>query len=137
MKTIRILILEDDLKACGAILKALEELEFEAMKNQVELSALVLQEHGFVEEFVNEREWSGEDIVFLDREADKGEAGSFHTLDFEKFNKDRIISISSVPDFNEDAREKGVYRVVRKDFTKMEEFGDRIKEELRDILGIT
>ncbi|MFO7807530.1 MAG: hypothetical protein R6V40_03890 [Candidatus Moraniibacteriota bacterium] len=135
MKTIRVLILEDDLKACGVILRALEELDFEAIKKQVELSAVVLQEYGFVEEFVNDREWSGEDIVFLDREADKGEPGSFHELDFEKFNKDRIISISSVPDFNEEAREKGIHRVAQKDFTRMEEFGEKIREELRDILG--
>lgn len=125
------------MKACQAILKALEELEFEAIKKGVELSALVLQECVFVEEFVNQRDWTGEEIVFLDREADKGQAGSFHDLDFEKFDKDRIISISSVPDFNEDARKQGIHRVVQKDFTKMDEFEEKIEEELRGILNIT
>ncbi|MFW5884724.1 MAG: hypothetical protein ACOCUF_00615 [Patescibacteria group bacterium] len=136
MKTIRVLILEDDLKACQAILKVLEEVEFEAIKKGVELSALVFQERVFVEEFVNQREWTGEEIVFLDREADKGQAGNFHDLDFEKFDKDRIISISSVPDFNEDARKRGINRVVQKDFTKMDEFGEKIERELRVILGL-
>lgn len=136
MKTIRVLILEDDLKACQAILKALEEVEFEAIKKGIELSALVFQERVFVEEFVNQREWTGEEIVFLDREANKGQAGNFHDLDFEKFDKDRIISISSVPDFNEDARKRGINRVVQKDFTKMEEFGERVKKQVGDIVGV-
>ncbi len=124
------------MKACQAILKVLEEVEFEAIKKGVELSALVFQERVFVEEFVNQREWTGEEIVFLDREADKGQAGNFHDLDFEKFDKDRIISISSVPDFNEDARKRGINRVVQKDFTKMDEFGEKIERELRVILGL-
>jgi hypothetical protein len=93
----------------------------------------VLSEYTQVEEYVNKKEDKDFDLILLDRDCKA--FGSFHVLDFEKFNVDKIISISSMPEYNEDARQKGVTKIIHKDYTKLEEFSDEVVREIEGMIG--
>jgi hypothetical protein len=55
-------------------------------------------------------------------------------LDFEKFGVDKIISISAIPQWNEEAKERGVKRVVLKDQENIEGFADKVIEEIKKMI---
>jgi hypothetical protein len=61
--------------------------------------------------------------------------GSFHTLDVEAIGGDRIISISSVPEYNEEAVKRGARRIVWKDYQNLSDFADRVMDELKKLLS--
>lgn len=130
MKTYRILILEDDLKTLEILMGKLATLE-DALYPK-DLAVTVLAEYTQVEEYVNKKEAEDFDIILLDRDCKA--CGSFHVLDFEKFGTDKIISISSTPQWNEDAKKRGVKRIIRKDFEKIEEFADKVVEEIKKMI---
>jgi hypothetical protein len=69
------------------------------------------------------------DLILLDRDCKL--CGSFHVLDFEKFSKDKIISISSTPQWNKEAEAAGIKRVVEKDYSNLEDFSERLIEEIK------
>lgn len=73
----------------------------------------VFPEHTEVESYLNKLGESSFDIILLDRGCKM--CGSFHVLDFEKFGKDKIISISSTPKWNEEAKAAGITRIIPKD----------------------
>jgi hypothetical protein len=52
------------------------------------------------------------------------------------FDINKVISISSVPQYNEDARKIGVRRVVVKDYQNLENFAIRLKMEISNLLTI-
>jgi CheY-like chemotaxis protein len=131
MKKFRILILEDDLETLAALLKKLAVLERRDYKFSFPVT--VLSEYTQVEEYVNKKEDKDFDLILLDRDCKA--FGSFHVLDFEKFNVDKIISISSMPEYNEDARQKGVTKIIHKDYTKLEEFSDEVVREIEGMIG--
>ena len=112
MKTIRILILEDDLETLSLIFKKLHLLqeELERKSSPATFSAIVLAEYTQVEEFINKSKNLNFDLILLDRDCKAG--GSFHVLDIDKIGADKIISISSVPEYNEEAKSRGVTKVV-------------------------
>ncbi len=127
MKTLRILILEDDLKTLSVLLDRLFLLEQEG---EYDFAVTVLSEYTEVENYINKQKSNADyDIILLDRDCKA--CGSFHVLDFKKFNPDKFISISSVPDYNEQAKEKGITKVVYKDYEKIEEFGNKVMEEIK------
>jgi CheY-like chemotaxis protein len=130
MKKFRILILEDDLETLAALLKKLAVLERRDYKFSFPVT--VLSEYTQVEEYVNKKEDKDFDLILLDRDCKA--FGSFHVLDFEKFNVDKIISISSMPEYNEDARQKGVTKIIHKDYTKLEEFSDEVVREIEGMI---
>lgn len=130
MKTSRILILEDDLKTLSALLDKLSKLE--EQNNSFDFAVTTLSEYTQVEEYVNKKQDNDFDIILLDRDCKA--CGSFHVLDFDKFNVNKIISISSVPDYNELARKKGITKIVYKDYEKLDEFSDKVIEEIKSIL---
>ena len=55
-------------------------------------------------------------------------------LDFEKFGVDKIISISAIPEWNEEAKKRGVKRVILKDHDNIEIFADKVAEEIKSMI---
>lgn len=136
MKTVRILILEDDLETLSLLLKKLHKLEkeLEESPDPSIFSVVTLSEYSHVEEYINPSAELKFDIVLLDRDCKVG--GSFHTLDIEKFGPEKIISISSIPAYNEEAKRRGVTRVVWKDFTNLENFAEEVIKNVQELIQL-
>jgi len=128
MKDIRILILEDDLETVEKIFLVLRKIEEE---RGAVFGVTVIPDYIQVKEFINKNPQIKFDLLLLDRDCFLG--GSFHEVDLKNFEKNRIISISSVPQYNLNAYKMGIKRVVLKDYQNIEDFGKRLKAE---ILGI-
>lgn len=131
MKTTRILILEDDLKTLAVIMDNLFGLEEESV-GTTDFAVTVFSEYTEVENYLNKIEKPDFDIILLDRDCKM--CGSFHVLDFEKFGKDKIISISSTPQWNEEAKAVGITRIVSKDYSDLEDFAKRLFEMIKTII---
>jgi hypothetical protein len=130
MKTTRILILEDDLQTLSVIMDGLFELE-EELYGKTDFAVTVFSEYTEARDYLNNLEKSEFDIVLLDRDCKLG--GSFHILDFEKFGKNKIISISSTPQWNEEAEAAGINRIVPKDYMNLSDFENRLVEEIKNM----
>ena len=128
MKTTRVLILEDDLETLSVIMKSLFALEEELVDN-TDFAVTVFSGYTQIEDYLNKIESPDFDIILLDRDCKL--CGSFHILNFEKFGKDKIISISSTPQWNEEAKATGITRIVPKDYSDLDNFKDRLIEEIR------
>lgn len=126
MKTFRILILEDDLITLSTLIKYISQLE-DSLQN-TDIAITVLSEYTQVEEYINNTRMNF-DIILLDRDCKA--CGSFHVLDFNKFGVDKIISISSTPQWNEEAKKRGVTRIIHKDYNNIENFAKKVIEELK------
>lgn len=125
-----ILILEDNLKVLSRILDGLFELE---QDQPYDFSVIVLTDYIQVEDYVNNNPKAQFDIILLDRDCKLN--GSFHNLNFERFGADKVISISSVPEYNEEAQKRGVKRIVLKDLKYIDEFSDKVIEEVRRMIA--
>ena len=133
MRTIRILILEDDLETLSKLLSGLHRLEeLLVSSHKIDLAITVLSEYTQVEDYINPTGRVKYDIILLDRDCKAG--GSFHVLDTKKFNPARIISISSVPDYNEAARKFGVNRIVHKDYSQLGKFVDNVISQIEELI---
>lgn len=130
MRTVKTLILEDDLKTLSLLLDKLSVLE--EQDHSIDFAVTVLSEYTQVEEYVNKKTDNDFDIILLDRDCKAG--GSFHVLDFDKFNANKIISISSVPDYNEEAKKHGVSKIVYKDYEDLENFSSGVIGEIKSML---
>ena len=133
MKTIRILILEDDLETLSLLLKKLHLLEDKLADSPTtkDFSIVTLSEYIQVEEFINNSKNIDFDVILLDRDCKAG--GSFHILDIERFGADKIISISSIPEYNEEAKARGVTKVVFKDYSNLNDFSEKVVAEIAEI----
>ena len=129
MKTFHILILEDDLSTLSSLMDRINQLE-ESLKDG-DIAVTVLSEYMQVEEYINNTKMDF-DVILLDRDCKA--CGSFHVLDFDKFGTDKIISISSTPKWNEEARERGVDRIILKEYSNIEKFANKAIEEIRKII---
>jgi hypothetical protein len=119
---IRILILEDDLETLSVLMKGLYRLE---LKYQgILISPLVFSEYNQVEKYVNKMADDYIDIILLDRDCKIG--GSFHVLDFERFDKEKIISISAIPQWNDEAVLSGASKVFWKDHDNLEDWSEKL-----------
>ena len=134
MQLKRILILEDDLETVSVLLGKLAKLENEFMQSdiKVEFSVTLLSEYPDVEQLINSQSQSKYDIILLDRDCKI--AGSFHILDIEKFGVDKVISISSTPPYNEEAKLRGVSRVVYKDYSNLNVFADSVMVQIKELI---
>lgn len=130
MKNYKVLILEDDLETVGKLMIGLHEIENES---PVAFDVTSLSTYKVVEELINPQEASAYDIILLDRDCKLG--GSFQTLDMERFGVDKIISISSTPEWNRLAVSRGVTRVVLKEFDDLDRFASKVMLEIKDILN--
>ena len=133
MTTIRILILEDDLKTLSAILDALSELEESFYEKRIDFAITVFSEYSSVENYLNHIDDPNFDIILLDRDCKLG--GSFHAIDVEKFGADKFIAISTQPEYNEEAGKLGVGRTVRKDYEHLDEFCTQLIEEIKKLIS--
>jgi len=125
-----ILILEDDL---GVLSKLLEKMFVLEQDQPYDLSVIVLTTYQQVEDYVNKSPNAIFDIILLDRDCKL--TGSFHILDIERFGADKVIAISSVPDYNKQAQQRGVKKVIHKDFQFIDEFADKVVAEISTMLG--
>lgn len=129
MKTTRILILEDDLRALSFLLNRIGQLE-ERLAG-IDIAVTVLSEYTQVEEYINNSQINF-DIVLLDRDCKA--CGSFHILDFEKIGVEKIVSISAIPQWNEEARSRGVKRIILKTHENIEDFADKVAKEIAEMV---
>ncbi len=129
MKTIRILILEDDLRTLHFLISRINQLEDELKIGDIAVT--VLSEYTQVEEYINNTNMEF-DIILLDRDCKA--CGSFHILDFEKVGLDKIISISAIPEWNEEAIKRGVKKVILKTHENIEDFSDKVIEEIKKMI---
>ena len=135
MKSIRLLILEDDLETLSLIFKKLHLLE-EKLANSdspKDFSIVTLSEYTQVEEFINKSNKLDFDVILLDRDCKAG--GSFHVLDIERFGAKKVISISSIPDYNEEAKQRGVRRIIHKDYQNLDQFSDKVIAEIENVVN--
>jgi len=133
MKTVRVLVLEDDLETLSVIMNVLKDLEDKLLKSDErrDVAVTVFSEYTQAEDYLNKLEESKFDVVLLDRDCKLG--GSFHVLNLDKFGKDKIIGISSVPEYNEILQRSGVLRTITKEYSNLELFAKR----LVDVIQIT
>ena len=124
-----ILILEDDLRTLSAILSQLSVLEDE---QSFSFTLTILTDYMQVENYINSNPNAKFDIILLDRDCKLG--GSFHVLDIERLGLDKIIPISSVPDFNIQLRKRGVTKVVEKDYANLKLFAEEIARIVEEML---
>ncbi len=134
MRTYRILILEDDIKTLSKLMDRLYLLEEKLVKQGKDLAITVLSEYTQVEDYINRTDKITFDVILLDRDCKAG--GSFHVLDLEKFGKDKIIGISSTPPYNEELRQKGVTKIIHKDFENLDNFSDKVIKAIESIILI-
>lgn len=118
------------MKTLSVIMDKLFELE-EKLISKTDFAVTVFSEYTHVEDYLNKIQAPNFDIILLDRDCKM--CGSFHILDFDKYCKDKIISISSTPQWNEEAKAAGIIRIVPKDYADLEDFGKRLIEEIRII----
>lgn len=124
-----ILILEDNLKVLSKLLDRLFQVE---QDQPYEFSTIVLTNHQQVEDYINTNPKADFDIALLDRDCKLGH--SFHVLDIERFGADKIISISSVPEYNQEAQHRGITRVVLKDYANLDSFADEVVKEVAEMV---
>jgi len=77
-----------------------------------------------VETLINDHLENSFDVILLDRDCKLN--GSFHILDMEHFGLEKIISISSKPEWNQLAQARGVRHVVPKSFSDLDAFANDI-----------
>lgn len=116
-----ILILEDDLRTLSAILGRLSVLEDD---QPFSFTLTILTDYTQVENYINSNPNAKFDIILLDRDCKLG--GSFHVLDIERLGVDKIIAISSVPNFNIQLQKRGVTKVVEKDYANLKTFVEEV-----------
>lgn len=75
-QTVRILLLEDDLKTVAALTQYLAGLEQEMNDQGMDMSLVVLSEYSMVEDYINQDKRHEFDVILLDRDCKMG--GSFH-----------------------------------------------------------
>ena len=124
-----ILILEDNLKVLSKILDRLFVLEGD---QSFELCVMVLTTSLQVVDYINSNPKAKFDIILLDRDCKIG--GSFHVLDIERFGKEKIIGISSIEEFNNELKQKGVDKILLKDLKDMDKFANEVVVEIRDLI---
>jgi hypothetical protein len=127
MRTIRILLLEDDLETVSKLVERFGDIE---KIFKVDLSVMVLSEYTQAE-YLNTSQMKF-DIILLDRDCKA--CGSFHILDLNKFGIDKVISISSTPRWNKEAQERGVNMVIWKDYEHLDRFIDAVTVQVMQMI---
>lgn len=97
------------------------------------ISVTIFSEYWQVEEHLNTETKEKFDFILLDRDCKLG--GSFHILDLSRFPSSIIIGISSVPNYNQELRNKGVKLIVDKDYNKLDEFANKVIQTIESQLG--
>lgn len=125
-----VLVLEDDLEVAGKLLQAFHRMEPHLAP--YDLDVTLLSTSSSVERLVNQvfdRDYA---VIILDRDCKA--AGSFHVLDFDRFGKENIISISSTPEWNRSANASGIPHIIPKSFNQLDEFASDVAEKVLALL---
>lgn len=131
----KILILEDNLKVVAKIIELLDKLETE--KDYI-FEVVVLSSSKLAKDFLLKNKddnfsKTNFDIVILDRDCNL--YGSFHELlDKKLFDNNRVISISTVDEYSNQARKKGVKKAVKKDLKDLDKFAKNLTKEIEKML---
>lgn len=126
----RVLVLEDDLEAASKILGALFRIEPHLAP--YDLDVTLLSTFKAVDDLINDHRQNGFDVILLDRDCKLN--GSFHTLDVEFFGPEKIISISSKPEWNQAAQARGIKHVVPKSFSDLDAFARDVADLVRHLV---
>ena len=125
-KVKKILILEDDLRTLTILMQILGEFKNPLNSIAVTVFSESIKAQNFLEE---EKDF---DLIFLDY---YGIDEDFHKAVFEnKIDPKKIIAISSLEEKNFEAQDKGVVRSVQKDFSNLEDFKIKLKQEIKEML---
>jgi DNA-binding LytR/AlgR family response regulator len=124
IKTVRILILEDDLETLSVLTNRLFKLEQEIKDKDIAVTTF--SEYTQIIDYVNKSDYKP-DLILLDYDCKA--CGSFHALNFDKF-KVPIIAISTQPEYNIKVVVKGAIE-CRKDLLKLDEWGDKVIELIK------
>ena len=130
MNDINVLVLEDDLETLEYILRVIKEISFNNTEKLIGVT--VIPDYEKTEIFINKNPQIKYDILLLDRDCFLG--GSFHVVNLKNFDLDKVISISSLPEYNDTAVKMGVKRVVSKNYDNLEDFAERLKQEILKII---
>lgn len=125
-----VLILEDDLEVAGKIMLALRRVEPYLAPFSLDVTLLSTCEA--VEELINPIKGRDYAVILMDRDCKAG--GSFHVIDMARFGVEKIISISSTPEWNRAAQEMGIPHIVPKSFNRLDEFATEAAEKVLEIL---
>jgi hypothetical protein len=131
MQDIKILVLEDDLETVEKIFSVLRKIEEEG---KFIFGTTVIPDYVQVEELINKNPHVKFDILLLDRDCFLG--GSFHNINLKNFDMNKVISISSVPAYNDRAKAMGITRMVPKDYSNLSIFADNLEKELKQIIRV-
>lgn len=132
-----ILILEDDLKTIATLLNLLADFFVINKENnemeRVSFDVTVITDSVKANNLLRNVEDDNFDLILLDRDCYSG--GSFHSTQIDKFNPKKIISISAVTAFNEEARDRyGIDRCVEKTQGNLEDFAQKVILVIREML---
>jgi hypothetical protein len=130
MSFISVLVLEDDLGTLSAILDKLSQLEDE---QRISFSMIVLTDYTQVLDYINNNPKANFDIVLLDRDCKRG--GSFHVLDLERFGAEKVIGISSVPEYNEQLKSRGVSSSILKNYNNLGGFAEEVMDKVCKLIN--
>ena len=126
----KVLVLEDDLEVCGRLMLALHKIE--PLLAPFDIDLTLLSTSDAVEQLVNAHPERKFDVILMDRDCKMN--ASFHVLDFQQFNPENIISISSTPMWNHEAKNNGIVLCVPKSFNDLAGFADRAARQTLEIL---
>lgn len=134
----KILILEDDVKTVAILADKLADffIKNESTKEveKIHFDMTVIGDSGKAKIFIDSCEDGDFDCILLDRDCALGD--SFHRADIGKFNPNKIISISSVPEFNQAAHERfGINKQVEKNYGDLEDFAEKVMNSIKEILN--
>lgn len=119
----RILLLEDDLKTVAALTGAFAHLEQKYSSHGLLISLTVLSEYIQIKKFTV-GDLKKFDAILLDRDCKIG--GSFHVLPIEDLDVTKIIAISSTPPYNDEAKKRGVTKIVQKNYALPDAFSHNV-----------
>lgn len=126
----KILILEDNYKVLSKLLEKLSVLED---KQPFEFSITVINDSEQVENLINNNPNAEFDIIILDRDCKINK--SFHVLDIERLGTEKVIAISTVYKYNEQAKDRGVTKVIEKDLAAIDDFADKVIAAIEETLS--
>ena len=126
----RVLVLEDDLEAASKIMAALFRIEPHLAP--YDLDVTMLSTYRAVEGLINGHRDQSFDIIVMDRDCKLN--GSFHTLDVEHFGPEKVISISSKPEWNQLAQARGIEHIVPKSFSDLDGFAEDVGDLVLGLL---
>jgi hypothetical protein len=125
-----LLVLEDDLEVCGKLLLALHRIE--PFLAPFDLDLTLLSTSDAVVQLINAHPERQFDVILLDRDCKMN--ASFHILNLKHFDPERIISISSTPMWNHEAKKNGIIERVPKSFNALDEFVDEAAQKVFEML---